>query len=182
MIPEGPQVLGDVGRSLMRELNFPRLPFFSSNYAKRLEDHRHAEFVLLADRVDCEAGQQIAQISMPPFNAELYRGRFVVQVDVALDAMHGSCNSRSIDDYVDQRANVSGIQALAEVQPEAFVTGFFRRDFQQACERRACDEAVGIRKYRTLEPQLAQDAIGSSTGRRDGIEKPRRGSERNHRP
>src|SRR6185436_10285258 len=157
MVPEYPHVFGDADRRLVRELNFPRLPVASRNNAKRLEDHRHAEFVLLADRVDREAGQQIAQISPPPFDAELYRGRLVVQVEVALDAMHGNRNSRSIEYYVDQRADVSGIQALAEVKPEAFVTGFFRRDFQQACERRACDEAVGIRKYRTLESQLAKD-------------------------
>src|SRR5262245_26556202 len=67
------------------------------------------------------------------------------------------------------------------MEPEAVIGCFLGGCFQNSSEDGTGDKSLRLGKGRAIDFELAQDLIGISTPRRDGLEQSRRSGYRNHR-
>ena len=124
----------------------------------------------MANRIQRYIGQRKAQISVAALNAELDGGCLVMEMEIPLDVVDGNPDRWGIAHYVKQGAYVSGIEMLAEVKAEAFITGLPRGAVEYTRKARGRNKPVRLNEKRRFESQRPQYAFGISTGRCNGIQ------------
>jgi hypothetical protein len=108
-------MLRDLSRRFVSELNLERRPLASHHHPNRVKPDHHAVLVLLPASPDAQVGENISKVGSLSLNSGGHLGRLVIELQVPCYVFISNSDSGRVQDDIDQRTDIFGIETLAEV-------------------------------------------------------------------